>query len=85
LTKAQLYGDLQEILVRTHKTIISVTHDSREAACLGDRIIVLTPRPGRIQKEIRVDLPRPRDINDPALGEFVTQVMAELEAPHDEK
>jgi NitT/TauT family transport system ATP-binding protein len=85
LTKAQLYGDLQEILIRTGKTIISVTHDPREAVCLGDRVIVLTPRPGRIQKEIHVDLPRPRDIYDPAISEYVTQIMTELEAPPDEK
>jgi NitT/TauT family transport system ATP-binding protein len=85
LTKAQLYGDLQEILVRTGKTIISVTHDPREAACLGDRVVIFTPRPGRIQKEIRVELPRPRDINDPAVGEYASRIMAELEAPPDEK
>lgn len=85
LTKAKLYTDLQNILVRTGKTIVSVTHDPREAACLGDRILVFTPRPGRIQKEILVDLPRPRDINDPAIDGYVTQIMAELEAPPDEK
>src|SRR5437762_5226287 len=68
LVRAKLYGDLQEIMVRTRKTIISVTHDPREAACLGDRVLVFTPRPGRIQTEIHVDLPRPRDINDAAVG-----------------
>jgi NitT/TauT family transport system ATP-binding protein len=85
MTKAKLYGDLQEILVRTSKTIISVTHDPREAACLGDRIVIFTPRPGRIQKEICVDLPRPRDINDPVVGEVAKQIMAELESRTDEK
>lgn len=85
MTKAKLYGDIQEILVRTRKTIISVTHDPREAACLGDRVVIFTPRPGRIQKEIIVDLPRPRDINDPAVGEFANQIMAELESQTDEK
>jgi len=79
LTKAKLYTDLQEILVRTGKTIISVTHDPREAACLGDRVVIFTPRPGRIQKEIRVELPRPRDINDPEVGEYAGQIMAVLE------
>ena len=79
LVRAKLYGDLQEILVSTKKTIISVTHDPREAACLGDRVVVFTPRPGRIQKEFLVDLPRPRDINDPQVGEYASQIMAELE------
>ena len=85
LVRAKLYGDLQEILVRTRKTIISVTHDPREAACLGDRVVVFTPRPGKIKKEIQVDLPRPRDINDPKVAEYATQIMGELEGQPDEK
>lgn len=85
LTKAKLYGDLQEILVRTGKTIISVTHDPREAACLGDRVLVFTSRPGSIQREIAVDLPRPRDINAPEVGEYAARIMAELESLPNEK
>ncbi len=85
LVRTKLYTDLQEILVRTGKTIISVTHDPREAACLGDRVLIFTPRPGRVQKEIRVDLPRPRDVNDREVGEYASQIMAELENPPDEK
>jgi NitT/TauT family transport system ATP-binding protein len=85
LAKAKLYGDLQEILVRTGKTIISVTHDPREAACLGDRVLIFTPRPGKIQREIRVALPRPRDVNAPEVGEYANQIMAELESQGDEK
>jgi NitT/TauT family transport system ATP-binding protein len=85
LTKAKLYGDLQEIQARTRKTIISITHDPREAACLGDRVLVFTPRPGRIQREIRVELPRPRDINAPEVGEYANQIMTELESHADEK
>ncbi len=85
LVRGKLYGDLQDILTRTGKTIISVTHDSREAACLGDRVVVFTARPGRIKKEILVDLPRPRDINDPKVAEYAGQIMAELEGQPDEK
>jgi len=85
LVRGKLYGDLQDILTRTGKTIISVTHDSREAACLGDRVVVFTPRPGRIKKEIAVGLPRPRDINDPKVAEYAGQIMAELEGQPDEK
>ena len=85
LVRTKLYGDLQEIMARTRKTIISVTHDPREAACLGDRVLVFTPRPGRIAKEIRVNLPRPRDINDEAVGAYAAQIMAELESKADEK
>src|SRR5438034_7242999 len=79
LVRAKLYAELQEILIRTHKTILSVTHDPNEAACLGDRVFVFTGRPGKIKAEIRVDLPRPREIADPQLAEFTTRIMAELE------
>ena len=85
LTKAKLYGDLQDILIKTKKTIISVTHDPREAACLGDRVLIFTPRPGSIQREIRVELPRPRDINAPEVGEYANQIMGELESQADER
>jgi NitT/TauT family transport system ATP-binding protein len=79
LVRAKLYLELQDILVRTRKTIVSVTHDPREAACLGDRVVVLTPRPGSIKAEISVDLPRPRDINDPQVAEYAGRIAAQLE------
>lgn len=68
MTREQLYGDLQRIFVQRQKTIIFVTHNIREAVCLGDRIILLSPNPGRIASDFRVALPRPRDINDPELS-----------------
>jgi NitT/TauT family transport system ATP-binding protein len=79
LVRARLYTELQEILTRTGKTILSVTHDPNEAACLADRVLIFTGRPGRIKTEIRVDLPRPRDITDPKVTEFGARIMAELE------
>jgi NitT/TauT family transport system ATP-binding protein len=78
LVRAKLYGELQEILIRTHKTILSVTHDPNEAACLGDRVFVFTGRPGRIKAEIAVNLARPREITDPQITEFSNRIMAEL-------
>src|SRR5262249_42181763 len=80
LTRAKLYGDLQEIHQSARKTIILVTHDAREAACLGDRVLVFSGRPGRIKADIAIELPRPRDINDPAVAEFATNIMTQLEA-----
>jgi NitT/TauT family transport system ATP-binding protein len=79
LVRAKLYLELQDILVRTRKIIVSVTHDPREAACLGDRVIVLTGRPGTIKAEIIVDLPRPRGIEDPEVAEYARKINAELE------
>jgi len=79
LVRAKLYDELQDILVRTRKTIVYVTHDPREAACLGDRVIVFTGRPGSIKAEIKVNLPRPRDINDPRIAEYAGKITALLE------
>jgi NitT/TauT family transport system ATP-binding protein len=84
LTRTKLYGDLQEIYLRTQKTIILVTHDAREAACLGDRVLVFSGRPGRIKADIVVDLPRVRDINDPRVAEYAKLIMNQLEGPADE-
>lgn len=78
LVRAKLYTELQEILVRTRKTIVAVTHDPREAACLGDRVIVFSGRPGCIQAEITIGLPRPRDINDPRVAEHAARITAQL-------
>ena len=85
LVRAKLYAELQDILVRTHKTIVSVTHDPREAACLGDRVIVFSGRPGKIREEILIDLPRPRDINDPGVTEYAGRITAQLESTNDEQ
>src|ERR1700761_8982576 len=59
LTREQLYGDIQKIWQARHKTHVSVTHNVRKAACLGDRVILMSPHPGRVQEEFAVDLPRP--------------------------
>jgi NitT/TauT family transport system ATP-binding protein len=85
LVRAKLYLELQDILVRTGKTIVSVTHDPREAACLGDRVVVFTGRPGRIRADIKIELPRPRDVNDPQVAEYASRITAELEEGADEK
>ena len=81
LTRTKLYGDLQEIFLRTRKTIILVTHDPREAACLGDRVLIFSGRPGQIRAEIPVDLPRVRDINHPRVADYAKVILNELERP----
>lgn len=78
MTRAKLYGDLQEIFSRTHKTIILVTHDPREAACLGDRVLVFSGRPGRIKADLRVELPRSREINDSKVAQYAEEIMRHL-------
>ena len=74
LTREQLYGDLQHIFEQRRKTIVFVTHNVREAACLGDRVLVFSPRPGRITHEFKIDLPRPREINNLRLTETASKI-----------
>jgi NitT/TauT family transport system ATP-binding protein len=78
MTRDQLYGDIQRIWSESGKTIVFVTHDVREAACLGDRVLLMSPRPGRISGEFRITLPRPRDINSAALAELAARIAAAL-------
>jgi NitT/TauT family transport system ATP-binding protein len=78
LTREQLYGDIQEIFTKRRKTIVLVTHNIREAVCLGDRVALFSPHPGRVQQVFDVNLPRPRRMNDPALATLASEVTAAL-------
>ena len=78
LTREQLYGDLQRIWRERRKTIVFVTHNVREAACLGDRVVLFSPHPGRIREQFKIDLPRPRDINSVELARYSTTITAAL-------
>lgn len=74
LTREQLYGDIQRIWSQHRKTIVFVTHNVREAVCLGDRVILFSPNPGRIREEFSIPLPRPRDINSVDLARYSTEI-----------
>ena len=78
MTRDQLYVDIQRIWGERGKTIVFVTHNVREAVCLGDRVLLMSPRPGRIGREFLVPLPRPRDINSPALAGHAAEIAAAL-------
>ena len=82
-TRWILHYELQNIWLKTRKTILFVTHNIREAVCLADRVIILSTTPGRIKKEFSVDLPRPRDDNDVNVAEYSTRIMKELKAELD--
>jgi len=74
LTREQLYGDLQDIFAQRRKTVLFVTHNVREAACLGDRVLLFSARPGRITHEFKIELPRPREINNVRLTETAARI-----------
>ncbi len=78
LTREQLYGDIQRIWQERKKTIIFVTHNVREAVCLGDRVVLFSPHPGRVREQFRIDLPRPRDINSVTLAAHATEITRAL-------
>ena len=55
--------DLTRIWQEEKKTVLFVTHDIEESVQLADRVVVMSSRPGTIRKQIRIDLPRPRDLD----------------------
>jgi nitrate ABC transporter ATP-binding subunit len=65
LTREQLQRELLQIWARTRVTIVFVTHSVEEAALLADRVLVMSAGPGRIESDIAIDLPRPRDVSSP--------------------
>jgi NitT/TauT family transport system ATP-binding protein len=82
MTRQKLYGDLQAILTETGKTIVSVSHDTSEAACLGDRVVIFSGRPAQIRRILEIPLPRPRDLNDPEVAKYAGEILKELEDEH---
>jgi len=74
MTREQLYRDIQRIWEKRRKTIIFVTHNVREAACLADRVMIMSPTPGRIGEIFEVKLPRPRDFNSIEIAQHAAQL-----------
>jgi NitT/TauT family transport system ATP-binding protein len=78
MTRDLLHDELERIWSTTGLTIVFVTHNVREAARLGDRIVLLTSRPGRVAAEFPVDIPRPRRIESPDVSRLAGEVTAAL-------
>jgi NitT/TauT family transport system ATP-binding protein len=77
-TRGHMHQLLQSIWMKTRKTVVFVTHNVREALVLGDRVVVMANRPGRILRDLEVLLPRPRDPDDEQLVEMSRQIREEL-------
>jgi NitT/TauT family transport system ATP-binding protein len=77
-TRDMLHMELQKIWAKTKKTIIFITHNVREAVCLGDRVIVLSSLPAVIKSSFAVNLERPRRIEDHGLMEIARQILVDL-------
>jgi NitT/TauT family transport system ATP-binding protein len=70
-TRRLLQEDLLRLIERSQKTVVFVTHSMDEAVRLGDRVVLMTPRPGRIRESIQVHLPRPRPTDIDKYPEFI--------------
>ena len=82
LTREQMNVDLQRIWMEDRKTVLFITHSIWEAIFLADRVLVMSPRPGRIAKEIIVDLPRPRRLavrESVEFGRYASQVREQFQ------
>ena len=79
LTARRLRAELADLCARVPRTVVFVTHNVTEAAYLADRVLVMSARPGRIVADIAVDLPRPRDYDDPAVARTAHAIVSHLE------
>ncbi|MGH9267777.1 MAG: ABC transporter ATP-binding protein, partial [Acidimicrobiales bacterium] len=78
MTRDLLHDELERLWAERGLTVVFVTHNVREAARLGDRIVLFTSRPGRVAGTFGVDMPRPRRIEDARVSEISTEVTARL-------
>jgi len=85
MTRERLQDELTEIWSRTGLTVLFVTHSIEEAIFLADRVVVMSPGPGRIDNEYAIDLPRPRDIASPEFNEWRRLLSSQLHSHHARK
>jgi NitT/TauT family transport system ATP-binding protein len=82
LTRLQVRTDLEALWLRRRPTVLFITHSVEEAVGLSDRILVMSPSPGEVVEEIRVDLPRPRPIvlgDVPEFAHYVDRIHRHFE------
>jgi NitT/TauT family transport system ATP-binding protein len=85
MTRERLQEELMEIWQRTGLTVVFVTHALEEAVLLADRVIVMSPSPGRIESDNAVNLARPRDLLSPAFNDIRRDLGAHLHSHHQKK
>jgi NitT/TauT family transport system ATP-binding protein len=78
MTRERLQDELLEIWQRTGLTVMFVTHSIEEAIFLADRVVVMSPGPGRIESEMRIELPRRRDVSSPDFNDIRRELSRKL-------
>jgi nitrate ABC transporter ATP-binding subunit len=78
LTRVYLQAELQRIWLQQRSTVIMVTHDVDEAVYLSDRVVIMSANPGRIERIVKVEEPRPRDRNNPQLQHIREDILQQL-------
>ncbi len=78
LTRLRMRTELARLLHERPRTVVLVTHDIEEAAQLADRVLVLSDRPAQIRDEVRLSLPRPRDLTHPGVVQAVHTILTTL-------
>jgi NitT/TauT family transport system ATP-binding protein len=77
-TRDMLHDELERIWKETAPTIVFVTHNVREAVRLGDRVLLMSFRPGRIKKQFQIDLQRPRHVEDSDVARMSKEILGQL-------
>ena len=85
MTRERLQDELLEIWQRTKLTVVFVTHSVEEAIFLANRVVVMTPGPGRIESDNALDLARPRDVASPEFNAIRRVLAAKLHSHHGKK
>ena len=82
MTRERLQEELLDIWRKTRLTVVFVTHSVEEAIMLADRVVVMTPGPGRIESDNLIELSRPRDVASPAFNEVRRSMSGRLHSHH---
>ncbi len=85
MTRERLQDELLDIWQRTGLTVLFVTHSIEEAIFLADRVVVMSPSPGRIDSQMEITLPRPRDVVAPAFNDIRRELSLRLHSHHARK
>ena len=81
LTRLQVRHDLERLWMSDRPTVLFITHSVEEAVGLSDRVLVMSPSPGEVVEELRIDIPRPRPLTlgeDRGLEEYSRRIYAHV-------